>query len=47
MNKIALSLISASVVGAGIAIYLHKLKSKIKKFVLRNENIEKYFREEK
>ena len=45
MDKIALGIVSASVVAAGIILYLRKLKSKVKKYVLRNEHIEKYFRE--
>lgn len=47
MNTIALGIISASIAGAGIVIYLKRLKSKIKRYVLRNEQIEKYFKGER
>lgn len=46
MEKVILGIISASVIGAGVLWYLRRLKTKIKRFVLRNEKIEKYFKEE-
>ena len=46
MEKVLLGVISASVIGAGVFLYLRKLKTKIKKFVLRSEKIEKYFKED-
>ncbi|MCK5025836.1 MAG: hypothetical protein U9R34_04090 [Nanoarchaeota archaeon] len=46
MEIIILGIISASVIGAGVLWYLRRLKTRIKRFVLRGEKIEKYFKEE-
>lgn len=45
-NEVLLSVaLVASAVGAGIIAYTKLLKKKLKRFVLRNEKIEKYFKE--
>lgn len=45
MEKIALGVsITASAIGAAAFGYIKYLKSKMKKYVLRNDKIEKYFR---
>ncbi len=47
MNKILLGAsIATSAIGIGIFAYIKFLKNKVKKYVLRNERIEKYFRED-
>jgi len=42
----ALGIISASAAAVGVIIYLKRLKSRIKRYVLRSREIEKYFKEE-
>ena len=45
MSKIALGVtIATSVIGIAIFTYIKFLKRKIKRFVLRNEKINKYFK---
>lgn len=47
MNYILLSAtVAVSLIGGGIIAYIKFLKKKIKRFVLRNEKIEKYFKDE-
>jgi len=47
MNYTLLSVtIAASTIGAAIFTYLKLIKKKIKRFVLRNERIQKYFKDE-
>ena len=47
MNDILLGvIITTSAIGAGILVYIRLLKRKIKRFVLRNEKIRKYFKED-
>ena len=47
MSKVLLGVIIAtSAIGAGILVYIKVLKRKIKRFVLRNEKIRKYFKED-
>ena len=46
MNEILLGVaITSSAIVAGIIVYIRFLKKKIKKFVLRNDKIESYFKE--
>ena len=47
MNYILLSTtVVASIVGGSVIAYIKFLKRKIKRFVLRNERIQKYFKDE-
>jgi hypothetical protein len=47
MNYILLSAtLATGAIGAGIYAYLKALKKRIKRYVLRNEKIEKYFKDE-
>ena len=47
MNKIQLGVsIATSAIGIGIFAYIQFLKKKMKRFVLRNEKIKKFFRED-
>ena len=46
MSKVLLGVtIATSAIGLGIFAYIKFLKKKIKRYVLRNEKIEKYFKE--
>lgn len=45
MNNIQLGAIGASIVGAGVFAYIKVLKRRMRKYILRHEKIEKYFRE--
>ena len=46
MNNILLGVaLTTSAIGFGVIFYIKILKKKIKKYVLRNEKIKKYFRE--
>jgi hypothetical protein len=46
MNTLTLSItIASSAIGLAIIGYLKFIKKKIRRFVLRNEKIEKYFKE--
>ena len=44
MNEVPLFTVAASAIGLGIIAYIKFLKKKIKRYVLRNEKIEKYFK---
>jgi len=46
MSKVLLGVtIATSAIGFGIFSYIKFLKKKIRRYVLRNEKIEKYFKE--
>ena len=46
MNDILLEIaITSSAIVGGIVFYIRWLKKKMKRFVLRNDEIEKYFKE--
>jgi len=44
---VALSVMAASAIGIAIITYVKLLKKRMKRFVLRYEKIEKYFKEER
>ncbi|MBW2984345.1 hypothetical protein KY361_04475 [Candidatus Woesearchaeota archaeon] len=45
MNKILLEAIGVSIIGTGVLAYIRVLKKRIRKYILRHEKIEKYFKE--
>ncbi len=48
MNKVLLGIsIATSAIGVGVFTYIKLLKKKIRRYVLRNDKIEKYFKEKK
>jgi hypothetical protein len=45
MNNVLLGVaVTTSAIGVAVVIYIRLLKRKIKRFVLRNERIKKYFK---